>query len=84
MSVKYVKEVSTSIIPPLLLVFDVCLQEEGVKITVNSVHPGVIMTPLMRHSSYLMRMLILLKTHTQTTKVIAIFFLCYFLSKAII
>ncbi|CAL0310422.1 unnamed protein product [Lupinus luteus] len=30
------------------------LQEEGVNITANSVHPGVIMTPLMRHSSYLM------------------------------
>ncbi|KAK7336969.1 hypothetical protein VNO77_17523 [Canavalia gladiata] len=33
------------------------LQEEGVNITVNSVHPGVIMTPLMRHSSYLMHLL---------------------------
>ncbi|XP_061339499.1 short-chain dehydrogenase TIC 32 B, chloroplastic-like isoform X2 [Gastrolobium bilobum] len=30
------------------------LQEEGVNITANSVHPGVIMTPLMRHSSLLM------------------------------
>ncbi|KAL5155281.1 Short-chain dehydrogenase TIC 32, chloroplastic [Glycine soja] len=44
------------------------LQEEGVNITANSVHPGVIMTPLMRHSSYLMRMLIPLK-HKQTTQV---------------
>ncbi|XP_061341425.1 short-chain dehydrogenase TIC 32 B, chloroplastic-like isoform X1 [Gastrolobium bilobum] len=33
------------------------LQEEGVNITANSVHPGVIMTPLMRHSSYLMHLL---------------------------
>lgn len=33
------------------------LQEEGVNITANSVHPGVIMTPLMRHSSLLMRFL---------------------------
>ncbi|KAL3029252.1 hypothetical protein AAZX31_03G153300 [Glycine max] len=33
------------------------LQEEGVNITANSVHPGVIMTPLMRHSSYLMHFL---------------------------
>ncbi|XP_054784285.1 short-chain dehydrogenase TIC 32 B, chloroplastic-like [Prosopis cineraria] len=33
------------------------LQEEGVNITVNSVHPGVIMTPLMRHSSFLMNFL---------------------------
>ncbi|XP_027363593.1 short-chain dehydrogenase TIC 32, chloroplastic-like isoform X3 [Abrus precatorius] len=30
------------------------LQEEGVNITANSVHPGVIMTPLMRHSALLM------------------------------
>ncbi|XP_019444398.1 PREDICTED: short-chain dehydrogenase TIC 32, chloroplastic-like [Lupinus angustifolius] len=38
------------------------LQDEGVNITANSVHPGVIMTPLMRHSSYLMMsMLTLLK-----------------------
>ncbi|ONI03329.1 hypothetical protein PRUPE_6G251400 [Prunus persica] len=33
------------------------LQEEGVNITVNSVHPGLIMTPLMRHSALLMRTL---------------------------
>ncbi|CAJ1968336.1 unnamed protein product [Sphenostylis stenocarpa] len=33
------------------------LQEEGVNITANSVHPGVIMTPLMRHSSLLMNFL---------------------------
>ncbi|CAL0326831.1 unnamed protein product [Lupinus luteus] len=33
------------------------LQEEGVNITANSVHPGVIMTPLMRHSSSLMKFL---------------------------
>nr|AFK45597.1 unknown [Medicago truncatula] len=33
------------------------LQEEGVNITVNSVHPGVIMTPLMRYSSYTMHLL---------------------------
>ncbi|KAL2344969.1 hypothetical protein Fmac_006254 [Flemingia macrophylla] len=33
------------------------LQEEGVNITANSVHPGVIMTPLMRHSSHLMNFL---------------------------
>ncbi|KAK7245254.1 hypothetical protein RIF29_40091 [Crotalaria pallida] len=33
------------------------LQEQGVNITANSVHPGVIMTPLMRHSSYLMHCL---------------------------
>lgn len=32
-------------------------QEEGVNITANSVHPGVIMTPLMRHSSLLMNFL---------------------------
>lgn len=31
------------------------LQEEGANITVNSVHPGLIMTPLMRHSALLMR-----------------------------
>ncbi|XP_049361093.1 short-chain dehydrogenase TIC 32 B, chloroplastic-like [Solanum verrucosum] len=31
------------------------LQEEGENITVNSVHPGLIMTPLMRHSALLMR-----------------------------
>ncbi|BBH06096.1 NAD(P)-binding Rossmann-fold superfamily protein [Prunus dulcis] len=29
--------------------------EEGVNITVNSVHPGLIMTPLMRHSPLLMK-----------------------------
>ncbi|KAL3531835.1 hypothetical protein ACH5RR_005356 [Cinchona calisaya] len=33
------------------------LQEEGVNITVNSVHPGLIMTNLMRHSALLMRVL---------------------------
>ncbi|XP_059462646.1 short-chain dehydrogenase TIC 32 B, chloroplastic [Corylus avellana] len=33
------------------------LQEEGVNITANSVHPGLIMTPLMRHSAVMMRML---------------------------
>ncbi|XP_057438440.1 short-chain dehydrogenase TIC 32 A, chloroplastic-like [Lotus japonicus] len=33
------------------------MKEEGVNITANSVHPGVIMTPLMRHSSYLMHFL---------------------------
>ncbi|XP_027348845.1 short-chain dehydrogenase TIC 32, chloroplastic-like isoform X1 [Abrus precatorius] len=33
------------------------LQEEGVNITANSVHPGVIMTPLMRYSSNLMHLL---------------------------
>ncbi|XP_054801200.1 short-chain dehydrogenase TIC 32 B, chloroplastic-like [Prosopis cineraria] len=33
------------------------LQEEGANITANSVHPGVIMTPLMRHSSFLMHLL---------------------------
>lgn len=33
------------------------LQEEGVNITANSVHPGLIMTPLMRHSAFLMRIL---------------------------
>ncbi|KAL5550022.1 hypothetical protein UlMin_000198 [Ulmus minor] len=31
------------------------LQEEGVNIAVNSVHPGLIMTPLMRHSPLLMK-----------------------------
>lgn len=31
------------------------LKEEGVNITVNSVHPGVVMTPLMRHSQLLIR-----------------------------
>ncbi|KAL1330106.1 hypothetical protein AAHE18_12G088600 [Arachis hypogaea] len=33
------------------------LKEEGVNITANSVHPGVIMTPLMRHSTLLMNFL---------------------------
>ncbi|WVY97915.1 hypothetical protein V8G54_030066 [Vigna mungo] len=33
------------------------LQEEGANITANAVHPGVIMTPLMRHSSLLMNFL---------------------------
>ncbi|KAJ8533805.1 hypothetical protein K7X08_007129 [Anisodus acutangulus] len=33
------------------------LQEEGANITVNSVHPGLIMTNLMRHSAFLMRIL---------------------------
>ncbi|KAK1264863.1 hypothetical protein QJS04_geneDACA011214 [Acorus gramineus] len=33
------------------------LQEERANITVNSVHPGVIMTNLMRHSTHLMRLL---------------------------
>ncbi|KAK6290426.1 hypothetical protein POUND7_001967 [Theobroma cacao] len=33
------------------------LQEEGVNITVNSVHPGLIMTPLFRHSAILMNIL---------------------------
>ncbi|KAF8396753.1 hypothetical protein HHK36_018383 [Tetracentron sinense] len=33
------------------------LQEEGANITVNSVHPGLIMTNLMRHSALLMRIL---------------------------
>ncbi|CAN4126172.1 unnamed protein product [Withania somnifera] len=33
------------------------LQEEGTNITVNSVHPGLIMTNLMRHSVFLMRIL---------------------------
>ncbi|XP_022935164.1 short-chain dehydrogenase TIC 32, chloroplastic-like [Cucurbita moschata] len=32
-------------------------QEEGVNITANAVHPGLIMTPLMRHSKLLMRLL---------------------------
>jgi len=52
-----------------LFVLDICAQEEGVNITANSVHPGVIMTPLMRHSSHLMRMLILLKHTNKTTQV---------------
>ncbi|XP_030968596.1 short-chain dehydrogenase TIC 32, chloroplastic-like isoform X1 [Quercus lobata] len=34
-----------------------CFQEEGINITVNSVHPGLIMTPLMRYSELLMRVL---------------------------
>ncbi|KAF8402861.1 hypothetical protein HHK36_010952 [Tetracentron sinense] len=33
------------------------LQKEGAKITVNSVHPGLIMTNLMRHSALMMRIL---------------------------
>ncbi|MQL74766.1 hypothetical protein Taro_007106 [Colocasia esculenta] len=33
------------------------LQEGGANITVNSVHPGLIMTNLMRHSAFLMRFL---------------------------
>ncbi|KAG2690496.1 hypothetical protein I3760_09G189200 [Carya illinoinensis] len=33
------------------------LKEEGINITVNSVHPGLIMTPLMRHSAVTMRLL---------------------------
>ncbi|KAK6942935.1 Short-chain dehydrogenase/reductase SDR [Dillenia turbinata] len=33
------------------------LKEEGANITVNSVHPGLIMTNLMRHSALLMRVL---------------------------
>ncbi|EXC31022.1 Short-chain dehydrogenase TIC 32 [Morus notabilis] len=33
------------------------LLEEGVNITANSVHPGLIMTPLMRHSALLMKTL---------------------------
>ncbi|XP_074286003.1 short-chain dehydrogenase TIC 32 B, chloroplastic-like [Silene latifolia] len=33
------------------------LKEEGANITVNSVHPGIIMTNLMRHSYFLMRCL---------------------------
>ncbi|EEF31050.1 short-chain dehydrogenase TIC 32 B, chloroplastic [Ricinus communis] len=32
-------------------------QEEGVNITANAVHPGLIMTPLMRHSALIMRIL---------------------------
>ncbi|XP_022767508.1 short-chain dehydrogenase TIC 32, chloroplastic-like [Durio zibethinus] len=32
------------------------LQEEGVNITVNSVHPGLIMTPLFRHTAALMKL----------------------------
>ncbi|XP_023528600.1 short-chain dehydrogenase TIC 32, chloroplastic-like [Cucurbita pepo subsp. pepo] len=32
-------------------------QEEGMNITANAVHPGLIMTPLMRHSKLLMRLL---------------------------
>ncbi|XP_022971268.1 short-chain dehydrogenase TIC 32, chloroplastic-like [Cucurbita maxima] len=32
-------------------------KEEGVNITANAVHPGLIMTPLMRHSMLLMRLL---------------------------
>lgn len=36
------------------------LQAEGANITVNSLHPGFIMTPLMRHSYFLMRFLNLL------------------------
>ncbi|CAN4116941.1 unnamed protein product [Withania somnifera] len=31
------------------------LQEEGANITVNSLHPGLIMTPLMKHSALLMK-----------------------------
>lgn len=30
------------------------MQEEGANITVNSVHPGLIMTNLMKHSAFLM------------------------------
>ncbi|PHT36346.1 Short-chain dehydrogenase TIC 32, chloroplastic [Capsicum baccatum] len=33
------------------------LQEEGANITVNSVHPGLIMTNLMRHSAFLMKII---------------------------
>ncbi|PON68605.1 Short-chain dehydrogenase/reductase [Parasponia andersonii] len=33
------------------------LQEEGANVAVNSVHPGLIMTPLMRHSALLMKTL---------------------------
>ncbi|KAK8563684.1 hypothetical protein V6N13_006084 [Hibiscus sabdariffa] len=33
------------------------LQEEGVNITVNSVHPGLIMTPLFKHTAVLMKFL---------------------------
>ncbi|WCJ28277.1 NAD(P)-binding Rossmann-fold superfamily protein [Euphorbia peplus] len=32
-------------------------QEEGVNITANAVHPGLIMTPLMRYSAFLMKIL---------------------------
>ncbi|KAM3688923.1 hypothetical protein ACB098_09G007300 [Castanea mollissima] len=32
-------------------------QEEGINITANSVHPGLIMTPLMRYSKLLMRVI---------------------------
>lgn len=32
------------------------MQDEGANITVNSVHPGLIMTNLMRHSAFLMSM----------------------------
>ncbi|KAJ8441404.1 hypothetical protein Cgig2_002363 [Carnegiea gigantea] len=32
------------------------LKKEGVNVTVNSVHPGIIMTNLMRHSYFLMRL----------------------------
>lgn len=31
-------------------------QEEGDNVTINCVHPGIIMTNLMRHSARLMRM----------------------------
>lgn len=41
------------------ILFAVFVQEEGVSITVNSVHPGLIMTPLMRHNPLLMSMLML-------------------------
>ncbi|OAY43552.1 short-chain dehydrogenase TIC 32 B, chloroplastic [Manihot esculenta] len=34
-----------------------CFQEEGVNITANAVHPGLIMTNLMKHSAILMRIL---------------------------
>ena len=37
-------------------------QEDGANITVNSVHPGLIMTPLMRHSALLMSLLFSLST----------------------
>ncbi|XP_060957853.1 short-chain dehydrogenase TIC 32 B, chloroplastic isoform X2 [Cannabis sativa] len=36
------------------------LQEVGANITVNSVHPGLIMTPLMRHSALLMSVFMML------------------------
>ena len=36
------------------------MQEEGVNITANSVHPGLIMTPLMRHSTVIMSTLYIL------------------------